>query len=737
MSLVAELRRRNVFRVAAAYLVVGWLLTEVLTTILPTLGAPEWVARAVILVFAFGFIPAVVLSWFYELTPEGIKREHEVVRDESITPGTAKKLDYITVGAVVIGILFIAFFSAQTADDDDAPPALEVSDASVAVLPFVNMSDNRENEYFSDGLTETLLHMLTQNPGLKVAARTSSFAFKDQNRTVVEIAQLLGVAHILEGSVQRSGDQVRITAQLIRADDGFHVWSETYDRTFDDIFAIQDEIAAKVGGALSASLLGTPNDSLVAGVTTESTDAYDLYLMALNERATFSYGGLRAAEDLLKGALTIDPDFLDAKTELAIVYAHQVETGLLDQDTARSEILAITDQVLTVRPDDADARALQIFVDKAYLAEQISPEQMFEVVSQLEEIVAEYPAKYQPRVFLTRMLQGLQNTERALEVQQEALERDPYNARILYEIGSLHGGGRDRNHDEAVNALEKSLQIEPEQPNAYANLAGLSLLEGDGVSFLQYFLKAIEVDPKDHELPGIVAGFLYNLRLIEEGDDFRDRVLAIAPTSEIAYQLELARAINTDDDEAALASARRAIEDDIPDRRFSYGGAVQYLLRDSVRRNTAEQEFAYLEQHAPGIFDIEAETTPGKYRGAQFVAFDAWYTTLPSEELNRRLAVFGQIAAAYGFDPQDNPQVMFSVMALQGNSEVAIEVALENFADDSVLRYPGWRRALAQAQYKDVVADPQIQAVLQIWEEEEAAVRERVRNYLADLQAST
>ena len=118
MSLVVELRRRNVFRVAAAYLVVGWLLTEVLTTILPTLGAPEWVARAVILVFAFGFIPAVVLSWFYELTPEGIKREHEVVRDESITPRTAKKLDYVTVGAVVIGIFFIAFFSAQTADDD-------------------------------------------------------------------------------------------------------------------------------------------------------------------------------------------------------------------------------------------------------------------------------------------------------------------------------------------------------------------------------------------------------------------------------------------------------------------------------------------------------------------------------------------------------------------------------------------------------------------------------------------
>ena len=294
MSLVVELKRRNVFRVAAAYLVVGWLLTEVLTTILPTLGAPDWASRAVILVFAFGFIPAIVFSWIFELTPDGIKREHEVERDDSITTYTAKKLDYVTVAAVVIGIFFIAFFSAQTADDD-APPAAVVSDASVAVLPFVNMSGNQENEYFSDGLTETLLHMLAQIPELKVAARTSSFAFKDQNRTIVEIAQLLGVAHILEGSVQRSGDRVRITAQLIRADDGFHVWSETFDLTFDDIFGIQDEIAAKVGGALSASLLGTTDTSQIAGVTTESPDAYDLYLMALKERSTFSYGGLRAA----------------------------------------------------------------------------------------------------------------------------------------------------------------------------------------------------------------------------------------------------------------------------------------------------------------------------------------------------------------------------------------------------------------------------------------------------------
>ena len=286
MPLIAELRRRNVFRVAAAYLVVGWLLTEVLTTILPTLGAPIWAARAVILTFAFGFIPAVVLSWVFELTPDGIKREHEIDRDESTPNKKGKALDYVTIIGVILVVVFFGFFSARTADDD--PPVAIASNASVAVLPFVNMSDDKDNEYFSDGLTETLLHMLTQVPDLKVAARTSSFAFKDQNRSIQDIAQALGVAHVLEGSVQRVGDRVRITAQLIRAADGFHVWSSSYDRTLDDIFGIQDEIAEKVGTSLSKSLLGTPSTAMFAGVTTTNSDAYDLYLQALKERATFS-----------------------------------------------------------------------------------------------------------------------------------------------------------------------------------------------------------------------------------------------------------------------------------------------------------------------------------------------------------------------------------------------------------------------------------------------------------------
>ena len=213
MSLVSELKRRNVFRVAAAYLVVGWLLTEVLTTILPTLGAPDWAVTAVILIFVFGFIPTVILSWVYELTPEGIKKEEDVDRESAIGRGSIRKLDYITISAVGLAIIFVAFFSARELQDGTTSDETVVSNESIAVLPFVNISKDEDNEYFSDGLTESLLHMLAQIPGLKVAARTSSFAFKGKNINIREIAKALQVAQVLEGSVQQVGNRVAFRRQ--------------------------------------------------------------------------------------------------------------------------------------------------------------------------------------------------------------------------------------------------------------------------------------------------------------------------------------------------------------------------------------------------------------------------------------------------------------------------------------------------------------------------------------------
>ena len=734
MSLVAELRRRSVFRVAAAYLVVGWLLTEVLTTILPTLGAPEWASRAVILSFAFGFIPAVIFSWFYELTPDGIKLDHEVDRDDLASRKTGKKLDHMAVVAAVVLIILIGLFSARQTSDDAAPVDVAVSRASVAVLPFVNMSTDKDNEYFSDGLTETLLHMLTQFPDLKVAARTSSFAFKGKDIGIREIARALEVAHILEGSVQRVGDNVRITAQLIRASDGFHVWSESYDRRLDDIFGIQDEIAEKVGFALSASLLGEGGDTKVAGVQTTDPDAYDLYLQARRERATNSYGGLEAAEDLLKGALLIDPDFVDAKTELASSYIQQAETGLMDRSDAFAEVIAITDQVLATNPDNAVARAVSIYAKAGMRAANGDLSLVANLAQELEEIVAQAPDEVQPRILLIRAYQGLQREDQAIPVLEDALQQDPFNPSLHYELGTTFL--RLERWDDARASLEESLEIEPSQPNAYTNLGTLSLQSGDGVGFVTQFLNSLKVDPRDHELPGILAAFLYRLGLIDEADDFRDRVQTLAPTSGIAYRLELLRAISIGDTEASIASARRAIEDDVENRSFAFGGAVRHLMRTAARNGTVEEESAWIDERAPGIFDLEAELVPQKYRLAQGVAFDAWYVSLPREEVLRRLDIILEIGASLGLDLTQEPNTYLNVLAIRGEVEEAIEVALEQVFSQSVARNLGWRENFAQAQFAKIVADPRVQAAMRRWEEEEAALRGEVQSYFSDLHAT-
>jgi tetratricopeptide (TPR) repeat protein len=433
----------------------------------------------------------------------------------------------------------------------------------------------------------------------------------------------------------------------------------------------------------------------------------------------------------LKGALTIDPDFLDAKTELASNYLHQRETGLMDRDEALRSALAMTDQVLAINPGDAGAQAIRVFAQVALDLQEGNADAIYDAVAQLEELVADNPDEYQVLVLLTRMLNGVQRLDRALDLQLAALQRDPYNARIHFEIGSLYLDLEQL--VEARRALQKSLDIEPLQPNAYLRLARAALQTGDGVEYLRLMLKAMVVDPRDHEIPGFVAAFLYEFGLIEEADDFRNRVLAIAPTSEIAYRIDLLRALNMGDQEATDAAARRAIEDGIDDRQFAYAGAVQYLMRAAASRGEVQETSAYLEENAPGIFDIDAPSTPAKFRTAQLMAFDAWYTTLTREELYRRMATMLAIAEGFGIDPLDDPRAEVGVAAMHGEVDRAVEVALADVFTQPVTLNPGWKNDYAQAQYTEFVEDPRIQAAMQNWQDEEAALRERMKGFLSDL----
>ncbi|MEE8528383.1 MAG: adenylyl cyclase, partial [Gammaproteobacteria bacterium] len=252
-SVWGELKRRNVVRVAVAYAIVSWLILQLTDVLMPLLDLPEWVGRLVVLLLVIGFPLALVFAWAFELTPEGLKKEKDIDRSQSINHVTGRKLDFVIIGLLAVTLGYFAYDKfvldpGRDAAGDNAitTPVLK----SIAVLPFVPMSSGEDDGYFADGLTEEILNVLTQLPELQVTARTSSFFFKGQNIPVPEIAARLNVAHIVEGSVRRDSERVRITAQLIRASDGFHVWSQTYNRTLDDVFAVQEDIAENIAEAL-------------------------------------------------------------------------------------------------------------------------------------------------------------------------------------------------------------------------------------------------------------------------------------------------------------------------------------------------------------------------------------------------------------------------------------------------------------------------------------------------------
>ena len=337
-------------------------------------------------------------------------------------------------------------------------------------------------------------------------------------------------------------------------------------------------------------------------------------------------------------------------------------------------------------------------------------------------------------MLLVRAYKHVQRVADALPVIEGALSLDPFNPALHYELGTAYM--EMKRPDEARAALEKSLELEPAQPNAYTYLGGLGLYEGDGVGYVSHFLKALAVDPRDHELPGILSKFLYDLGLVEVADEFRRRVLTLSPNSEVAYQLELARARALGDTEAGIIAARRAVQDDIEDRRSAFGGAVQYLIRTAAAEGRIDDEMAWIESQRPGVFDVDASQIPGKLRRIQRLALDGWAETLPREEVLRRIDVLLANAETIGVDLTEDPNTYISILVLRGQVDEAIEVALNDIFSGSVAVNLNWRDTFLQPHYADLVEDERIQQSIRRWEDEEAALRGSVGSYFEDLHAS-
>jgi adenylate cyclase len=321
----AELKRRNVIRFAGLYLVGAWLLVQVSGTVLPMFGAPEWLPRSIVILLAIGFLPALIFSWVFELTPEGLKRDEDVTSEESIAPQTARRMNRTIIAVLTLALAYFAFDKFVLTPKRNAAllaagSTSTVDAHSLAVLPFVNMSGDAANEYFSDGISEEILNVLARTPELRVAARTSSFSFKGKTQEIPAIARELNVRMVLEGSVRKQEDRVRITAQLIDAQNGFHVWSETYDRKLQDIFAIQDEIAKAIGNELEVKLV-RPAETGKTSAGTRNLAAYDLYLRGIALWQTRRGDALWQALDLFDKAAAADPEFAQAYAGQSLVYA--------------------------------------------------------------------------------------------------------------------------------------------------------------------------------------------------------------------------------------------------------------------------------------------------------------------------------------------------------------------------------------------------------------------------------
>ena len=572
-QLFAELRRRNVIRMAGLYLVGAWLITQVAGTVLPMFGAPDWLPRSVVVLIALGFVPTLIFAWVFELTPEGIKRDAEVKPEESIAPQTARRLDRMIIAVMAVALLYFAFdkfvlaprqYAAGEKGSEPSSgkelhegtrtaPEKGSDPFSIAVLPFVNMSSDKEQEFFSDGLSEELLNLLAQLPQLRVIARTSSFSFKGKEADVATIAKTLNVANVLEGSVRKSGNTLRITAQLIRTNDSSHLWSQTYDRELTDVFKVQDEIAGQVVAALKVRLL---SDQVITNAHRSSNvEAYTQYLIGKSAVQRGTYDNWLRAKPAFQQAISLDGNYAAAYGALA---ANDYRIADRLGDTAGMEqALAHADKAVVLAPDLADGYLARAQIRISYKRDWSGAQ------ADIDKALALSPGDANAHLGHAGLLRALGRVPDAITAARKGIELDPVSPGAWMLLGRLLNATPE--HAAARQALDHALQLAPESEPAHFHRAILSLIEGKAEDALVDFGK---------------SGTLYG----SAGVAMAEHSLGHAAKSEAALQVEIAE--------------------------FAKGGAYQ-IAQVYAWRGEADKAFEWLDrgfdQHDGGLTFIRID----------------------------------------------------------------------------------------------------------------------------------
>ena len=456
-KIISELKRRNVFKVATAYGITGWLIIQIITSISGPLSLPNWFDTAIIILVLIGFPISLLFAWAFELTPEGLKKTKQVEKTASIAPATGKKLNNLIISSLIILILFLVFERFYVHEHEESFDRT-ISLPSIAVLPFADMSPNKDQEYFSDGLSEELLNVLAKVNGIKVAGRTSSFKYKGKNDDLTIIGKELRVEHLLEGSVRKSGDKIRITAQLIKVSDGFHVWSETYDEeyTANNLFKIQDKISKKILKELKIKLSIEDTNSR-KNVLTSNTEAYEAYLKGNQLLVNRKPKEIEEAIKQFKLAISLDDTFAMAYAKLATSYSHLFEYGNIKREIAFKNMRDNVDKALL----------LDNTLGSAYAA------------------LGHY--------YKDRAQQSNDDDQKSYkEAMKKAYELEPNNPEIIM----WYGNSIDAEDDKRIEMYLKAHQIDPLAPVIMQNIASNYKFKKEYQKAEEYTKKNIALNPE-------------------------------------------------------------------------------------------------------------------------------------------------------------------------------------------------------------------------------------------------
>lgn len=540
-----ELKRRNVIRACTAYIVIAWLTLQVTDVVSDILLLSAWFGQFVLLVLIAGLPVVIVIAWLYELTPDGIKRETLVDGDQAPSKWEGRKLDRLIISVLALALTILV------ADNYLLPRISQLSKSestidlnvirSVAVLPFVNMSDHPDNDYFSDGLAEELLNVLAKIKNFRVPGRTSSFAFKDKNVDLREIGAKLNVDHILEGSVRQQDDRIRITAQLNDVKTGYHIWSNTYDRELSDIFDLQDEIATEVAKALKETLL-LEDTEVISQRPTQNMDAYRHFLRGLHFRDQWTSAGKEKALEEFQKATLLDPEFSGAYAGLAMVYMSMSSFDFMSYTETKTLAKSALDRALELNPDDS-------WVQIAYGWFSGDREVAISAYGRAIEL---NPNNARAYIALANALRFVDDAKRILDLHRQAYELDPLSPLVVqqYALRVFNTG----DFEKAWRLLDEARELAPDWRGAHRLATTVMLHTGRLDDAFASARREIELDPNEISPLRKMTDILILWRKFDSAQQLIDRIFEL----------------NTDDLRAANLQAALYVRQGKPGKALEY-----------------------------------------------------------------------------------------------------------------------------------------------------------------------